>query len=288
MYGLIKKLYGGRISFNDPYLKPAFAILDAADAAARLVSGLKGLPPYSVRVRTNGVQGEFGGRKFIESGQRLLERLPPELNVRTSKILDIGCSCGRLAYAVRKLGFSGSYVGLDIDASTIKWATKHIEKHDQKYHFVLAEVFSDVYNQTSRTQASEYEFPFTANAFDLIFAYSLFTHLLDAELENYFGNAGRCIKDDGVFVFSCFVMDEAASGSFMSQASLRGKTHLYSESSPRKATAFAEPYLREALSAAGFRNVLMLPGVWRKSNSLGGSDQDLFICRKGGGRSGNH
>jgi SAM-dependent methyltransferase len=281
MYGFIKKLYGGRVSFNDPYLKPVFAILDAADAAARLTNGLKGLPPYSIRVRTNGVQGEFGGQKFMDSGQRLLARLPAELSVTNSVILDIGCSCGRLAYAVKELGFSGTYVGMDIDASTIMWAKDHIQRSDSRYYFVLADVFSDVYNRTSITKASEYIFPFAACAFDIVFAYSLFTHLLDDELENYFRNAGRCVKDDGVFIFSCFVMDEAAGGSFMSYASLSGKTYLYSESSPRKATAFTQAYLREALATAGFGDILMIPGVWRKSNSLGGSDQDLFICKKG-------
>lgn len=276
---LLKKLYGGRVSFNDPWLKPAFRVLDLADAVVRRGSGRAGLPPYSIRVRTNGIPGEFGGAKFTQSAQRLIERLPPDVRLSEARILDLGCSCGRLAYALRPMLGHGRYSGLDIDRVTIHWARAHLQAADPRLDFVLANVHSDVYHPAASTSAAEYVFPFPDRGFDTIIAYSLFTHLLADEVQNYLRQAARCLQPQGRLVFSCFVRDERAARSFLAGAVKAGDTWIYSHASPRKATAFDAEFLQRSLHQAGFGEWRLLDGDWRDANRQSGADQDLFVCR---------
>lgn len=280
MFRLLKRLYGGRISFNDPWLRPVFAVLDAADALVRRATGASALPPFSIRVRTNGVPGEFGGRKFVRSAQRLIERLPPEVRLSDVRILDLGCSCGRLAHALRQRLGSGSYCGLDIDRVTIDWARRHLQAADPRFAFHLADIHSDVYNPAATTSAAAFVFPFGDRSFDTAIAYSLFTHLLEDEVRNYLHEAARCLRPGGCFVFSCFVVDDTAGGSFLARATKSGNTYLYSRESPRKATAFDGGYLERSLSEAGFGGVRLLRGDWRRANRQSGADQDLFVCHR--------
>ena len=280
MVQLLKRLYGGRISFNDPWLRPAFLVLDAADGVVRKLSGASELPPYSIRVRTNGVPGEFGGRKFVRSAQQLIDRLPPDVALDGAHILDLGCSCGRLAHALRcRLG-AGRYRGLDIDRVTIEWARRHVQAADPRFEFDLADIHSDVYNPQATTSAADYLFPFPDRSFDTIVAYSLFTHLLEDELRNYLRNALRCLRPEGRFVFSCFVVDADSGGSFFGGAKKSGNTYLYNADSPRKATAFDGAFVENCLRQAGFGGFELFKGDWRRANRQSGSDQDLFVCRR--------
>jgi SAM-dependent methyltransferase len=280
MYQLLKRLYGGRISFNDPWLRPIFVVLDAADGLARRSAGTSALPPFSIRVRTNGVPGEFGGGKFVRSAQRLIERLPPEVRLGDARILDLGCSCGRLAHSLRPRLGSGRYCGLDIDHVTIDWARKHLQAADPRFEFLLADIHSEVYNPAATTSAARFVFPFRDRSFDTIIAYSLFTHLLEDEVRNYVREAARCLRPEGRFVFSCFVVDDAAGGSFLAGATKSGHTYLYSRESPRKATGFDGEYLARVLREAGFGGARLLRGDWRQANRQSGADQDLFVCHR--------
>jgi SAM-dependent methyltransferase len=278
-YRLLKTLYGGRISFNDPWLGPAFRVIDVADAIVRRYKGGSDLPPFSIRLRTNGIPGEFGGTKFTRSARRLIERLPHEVRLSDARVLDLGCSCGRLAYALRPVLGQGCYSGLDIDRVTIDWARTHLEAADPRLQFVHADVHSDVYHPATGNSAAEYVFPFPDRTFDTIIAYSLFTHLLADELQNYLRQAARCLHRQGRFVFSCFVRDERDARSFLAGAMKSGDTWLYSRTSPRKATAFDAEFLQRSLREAGFGDWLLLEGDWRDANRQSGADQDLFVCR---------
>lgn len=283
MLKIIKKFYGGRISFNDPILKPAFLVLDGADLLWRGINGRLDLPPFSIRARTNGIQDEFSGRKFVESADKLLARiLGFGVDLRDKSILDLGCSCGRLAFALRDLIGAGKYQGIDIDPISIDWAQRYFskERFSGKFRFDLVSVYSDVYNIRSIVDASTFRFPFEDHQFDIIVAYSLFTHLLANEAENYLRNAYRVMKSGGQLVFSCFAVNNDINGTFLQNSKKTGNTFIYSEAAPRKATAFELVYMESVLRGVGFSRISFDQGVWRTPGNIGGSDQDLFHCIK--------
>lgn len=281
MLKIVKRMYGGRISFNDPVLKPVFWALDGADGLVRLLTGRTGLPPFSIRAHTNGVQGEFGGAKFINSGKMVLDRLQKlGVDLADKDILDVGSSCGRLAFAAREKIGNGTYHGIDIDKVTIEWAKRHFANEKGKFNFNLIDVYSDVYNSSSATDASTYKFPFPESKFDLVFAYSLFTHLLEDELKNYIYNSYRVLRENGKFVFSCFSVNGDLSGTFLERSVKSGNTYIYSPDSPRKANAYEKEYIEDILRSAGFRTIVFDQGIWRTPNKLGGVDQDFYYCEK--------
>jgi SAM-dependent methyltransferase len=278
LHDRLKRLYGHRISFNDPWLAPVFAVLGTADALVRLATGRRGLPPYAVRVRTNGVPGEFGGAKFTRSAQRLLERLPTGVALAGARVLDLGCSCGRLAMALQPCLGRGRYVGLDIDPVAIHWAVRHLEPRDPRLHFVLAELHSEVYNPRAQAPAAAFRWPFDDAGFDTVIAYSLFTHLLADEVQRYVAEAARCLRAGGRLVFSCFVVDDGAAGSFLGHAARQGQAHVAHATAPRKATGYEAAFLERTLLEAGFSELRLLCGDWRQGNRQSGADQDLYIC----------
>src|SRR5262249_36838661 len=61
---------------------------------------------------------------------------------------------------------------------------------------------------TTRTVLSaSYAFPFPDSSFDVVYAASLFTHLLPDETANYFHQCRRVLRPAGRCLFSCFLLD---------------------------------------------------------------------------------
>ena len=63
------------VSWKHPLIAFGLRALDPVHALLRHARGLSHLPPYSVRVRANGVRGQLGGARFRQTGQRLRELL---------------------------------------------------------------------------------------------------------------------------------------------------------------------------------------------------------------------
>src|SRR5215212_3686620 len=94
--------------------------LDLPDAVFRRVVGRGHWPPYSLRAFVGGAQGfEDAGNWFVNELCRL------GLLGRGTRILDIGCGCGRVAYGLatdeRLRELDIQYVGMDVDAASVAW-----------------------------------------------------------------------------------------------------------------------------------------------------------------------
>src|SRR5437868_15178491 len=86
--------------------------LDVPDALYRRAVGRGHWPPYSLRAFVGGAQGfEEAGKWFVDELWRL------GLLGRGTRILDIGCGCGRVAYSLatdeRLAGLNIRYTGMD-------------------------------------------------------------------------------------------------------------------------------------------------------------------------------
>lgn len=65
---IAKKVFKG-ISWQHPILNQILHFSDPFDYIVRAFSGRAHLPPYSKRVRSNGVTKQFGGKRFSLHGQ---------------------------------------------------------------------------------------------------------------------------------------------------------------------------------------------------------------------------
>lgn len=167
------------------------------------------IPPYSLRRMVGAPPLDFTGRMYRLQGPRWLGHLRTigELDAASS-ILEIGCGCGRVSgeiLAHKKM--ATRFVGFDVREDLIDWAKEHLQRKFGNAEFFHAAIHNARYNDGGTIDASGYAFPFGSDEFELIYATSVFTHLLDVAVANYFKEIARILKPDGKFVATFFLVD---------------------------------------------------------------------------------
>jgi glycosyltransferase involved in cell wall biosynthesis/SAM-dependent methyltransferase len=123
------------------------------------------------------------------------------------RVLDIGCGIGQKARPLtRYLSPSGRYDGIDIVPEGIEWCRRNYRRFNN-FHFAVADLFSSHYNPRADKRARDYTFPYETESFDLIFLSSVFTHMLPADMENYFSETARMLKPGGKCVMTFFLLN---------------------------------------------------------------------------------
>lgn len=129
----------------------------------------------------------------------------------TGSVLDIGCGSGRVArHFVDYTRTPGRYVGMDIQKPFIDWCTEHLSPANERLEFYHQDIFNGAYNPGGTYKASEYRFPFEDESFDVIILYSVFTHLLPEDAENYLREVARLLKPGGYCYSTWFLMTRDA------------------------------------------------------------------------------
>jgi SAM-dependent methyltransferase len=180
--------------------------LDVIESAA---GRNRDIPPYSLRRMVGAPPFDFSGDLYRLQGPRWLSHLSGVGALASaSSILDIGCGCGRVAgeiLAHKKPEVR--FVGFDIRKDLIDWAQAHLQPQFENARFFLADLHNARYNDRAPFAAAAYAFPFAEDEFDLIYATSVFTHLLDDAFANYFTQIGRVLRPGGKFVGTFFLLD---------------------------------------------------------------------------------
>lgn len=279
-----KQLFKG-ISWRDPFISFILHSLDPFDRIVRKRRQLSHLPIYSTRVRSNGVANQFGGQRFVSEGQylkKLLERfakLAPD-----SDVLEIGCGCGRVPVALAETLQDGSYTGVDIDETSLLACQQNALFNDKPFRFDLITVFNEVYNPDGEGPAEFYQFPFSQEQFDLIFLFSVFTHMLPAGVANYIKEISGMLRQGGRCLFSCFLMDYGYEGQVISFPYRYDDYCLYLNSLPEKAVGYYLNFLDEQFALNNMKRIEPpLIGPWRLSTSVKPTiqfAQDILVYSK--------
>ncbi len=120
-------------------------------------------------------------------------------------VLDIGCGCGSMALAFRRmLGPRGSYVGFDVHGPSIAWCKKHLAK-DPRLRFELAPL--DTPWSRGGTPTTQYRFPANDGSVDFVLAKSVFTHLLERDAQHYLREIRRVLKQGRSAMVTAFLLD---------------------------------------------------------------------------------
>lgn len=213
---------------------------------------------------------------------------------RESDIMEIGCGLGRVAFPLRYILTSeGSYSGFEICKEKIDFLQGSFQQTYPNFKFTWANVHNTYYNPTGTEQADSYVFPYTDNSFDVVFAASVFTHMLPAAARNYFKQTARVLKPNGRVVFSMFVLDNydanrerplgfgRAGFNFDHQFENFGEAFAISNPvNPEEMTAYKMNFINELAKDAGLVIADSLTGFWSGTTDNWISSQDLLIFEK--------
>jgi SAM-dependent methyltransferase len=178
------------------------------------------------------------------------------------------------------------YVGFDIVKDAVDWCTQHVTERFPNFQFNFADVYNRVYNPKGIQPASRYRFPYEDGQFNLVFATSVFTHMLPGDVTNYLAETNRVLKEGGRCFATFFILNDESSklvqGGLASFNFKRTGQNFatVNESMPEAAVAYDQETVQALYSKNNFE--LRTPirfGSW--CGRSGGSDfQDELLAHK--------
>jgi SAM-dependent methyltransferase len=208
----------------------------------------------------------------------------------TGSVLEVGCGHGRLTLPlIGYLAPSGTYTGLEVRQPIVRELEAAISSAHPNFRFVAADVKNAMYNPDGAAPAWEYQFPFEAESFDLVFLYSVFTHLFPAEVEQYLAEIARVLKTGRRCVISYFLINDDSLRRMEQGETTKSFRHdlgvyrVQSHSFPADNVAYEETYLRALYTRLGLSIVEPIAyGRWCRSDGYHNPDigQDVITAVK--------
>jgi SAM-dependent methyltransferase len=252
--------------------RPVMALLDLFDRGTSLpYPEFRRLPPNRFRIRVGvGNRILFNQNYFIKYGYKTWFDLLKNYVTFSDHIVDIGSGCGRTAFAVRDhAAFTGHYTGIDVDKEMVEWCSENFPS--DHFTFVHANTFSKVYNP--KGVPGPYRLPVDDSSVDLVFSQSLFTHLLEEDLENYVKESFRVLRPGKTMAMGVFCIENLRAASLLGGRWTfphRVKSaYVESLQYPEAATGYERDFLLDMARRIGFSECEIRPAT-----------QSLFVCKK--------
>jgi SAM-dependent methyltransferase len=200
-------------------------------------------------------------------------------------VLDLGCGCGRIAAHFAE-DFAGEYHGLDIVKPMIDWCRDNITEHHQNFHFHHADLANTCY-QGGSGDAATYAFPFPDKTFDVVFATSVFTHLLPPSAKNYAREIARIMKPGGRAMMSFYLLTDewrrrvaAGEALFPTFAYELDGCRVWDDKQPEVIVGYEESAARFMLADAGLPIKMVNYGSLTRPRPNEGVVQDCIIVSR--------
>lgn len=126
---------------------------------------------------------DSSGRQSVEDLRAALRAVKSDLDSHRA-ILDFGCGCGRVLRWLDGLPADVALHGCDIDAEAVAWVADNLP------HVRVT------------TNEGTPPLPFDADAFDVVFNHSVFTHLPEDYQDAWLAELNRVVRPDGIVVLT--------------------------------------------------------------------------------------
>ena len=207
-------------------------------------------------------------------------------------VVEIGCGVGRDAIPLTGiLPPTGSYLGIDVMRPSIEWAHENISSAVPNFFFVHFDVADAQHNPGGEDDMARYAIPKERESTDLVFLFSVFTHMFPKDVAHYLGEFARILRPGGRVLASLFTMDRSLIPYLESigGGGLRNLTFSHEvepgffHNDPQVvpgATAYALGRFGSMVNEAGLTSHQFVRGSWRKDGRGEIDGQDLVILRK--------
>jgi ubiquinone/menaquinone biosynthesis C-methylase UbiE len=144
---------------------------------------------------------------FVASAEGEVDRLVANFGLTPhSHLLDVGCGVGRLAIGLlRRFGQAHHYRGIDVNKTYIDWCNAHIARRHPGFQFTRIDVHNPRYNPSSSGIDDSFRLPFVGHEFDVIYLYSVFSHMLAEDARVYLREFDRVLKPSGAIFLTGFI-----------------------------------------------------------------------------------
>lgn len=256
-----------------------------ADSIGESLSGNDPVFPARENLRRTGPINTL--REFKELGIQSLKVLLHCTNLSPkSSVLDIGCGFGRLAIPLtRYLAPEGGYQGFDVMADAIVDCERRIGSRYPRFGFHHFDVHNGLYNPGSPAAAGDTRFMYEDGCFDLVFMFSVFTHMKPADVTAYLAESLRVLKPGGMLFTTAFLLNVHARAAIESGRTRRHFAHQREgfwaddADNPESAVAYDEEAMTAMIDSSGLNRLHTLHGQWANRRwALTG--QDALVCMK--------
>ncbi len=126
-----------------------------------------------------------------------------------SRVLDLGCGCGRMALPFLDLIDQGSYRGIDVWPEGIDWCREHLTQRNPLFRFDLLQADNNYYFDSENDQVNRFQLEqIGGDEIDFAFAISVFTHLNPEDSQSYLDEFSRVLRPGGRAYITAFIIDD--------------------------------------------------------------------------------
>jgi len=146
---------------------------------------------------------------YLQSTESEATRLVTQFGCnKNSRILDIGCGQGRLPIGILRVIGELDYTGIDVDAKSINWCKHHIESKHPSFKFYHYNIANARYNKRGVSLRESFRFGLPDNSIDIIYLFSVFSHMTEADMRIYLSEFRRVLDSEGKVFFTTFVEEK--------------------------------------------------------------------------------
>jgi SAM-dependent methyltransferase len=147
---------------------------------------------------------------YEHSGETLIKlatRLAGIADLRDIDVLDVGCGVRHVMTIINRGIQIKSYTGVEVSKRIVDFLKESVEAHDRRFRFFHWNVRNEMYNPNGGSLQGQDALPASAR-FDLIWLFSVFTHLHPADSETMLRLLRRHVRENGRLFFSAFIDEE--------------------------------------------------------------------------------
>lgn len=147
---------------------------------------------------------------YEHTGHTLMNLVMRRIGIESladSDILDVGCGVRFTQTIINRDIPIKSYTGIEVNKPIVDFLNEKVARHDDKFRFIHWNIRNDMYNPDGAELSTMENLPL-AEKFDLIWLFSVFTHLNPTDALAMLRILRKHIRDDGWLFFSAFIDDE--------------------------------------------------------------------------------